>query len=201
MDERVLVVSSGNKGKIKEIKAILNEIPLKILSKDEMGLENLDVVEDRDTLEENAIKKAVEIHSNLKDVIVIADDSGLFVDHLDGGPGIYSARYAGVDGDDEANNKKLLEQLKEVPEEKRSAKFKTAIAIVLEDGTVETVLGECSGKIITERRGANGFGYDPLFVPDGYYETFAELDQEIKNKISHRRDALEKLKIKLKELL
>lgn len=126
---------------------------------------------------------------------------GLFVDYLKGSPGVYSARYAGVDGDDEANNKKLLDSLKEVALENRTAKFKTVIAIVLEDSSVEIVVGECSGKIITEKRGDSGFGYDPLFVPDGYEETFAQLDSNIKNSISHRRDALEKLKIKLENII
>ncbi len=201
MEDRVLIVSSSNKGKIKEIKSILSEIPIKILSKDEVGLKDLEVIEDKDTLEGNAIKKALELQKNLDKTIVMADDSGLFVDYLNGQPGIYSARYAGVDGDDKANNKKLLEELKEVPNEKRTAKFKTVIAIALEDGTIETVVGECSGKITEKEFGENGFGYDPLFIPDGYEKTFAELDETIKNKISHRRDALEKLKMKLKELV
>ncbi len=201
MKKRTLVVSSSNIGKIKEIKAILNELPLEILSKDEVGLENLDVIEDSDTLEGNAIKKAREIHKHLDNIMVISDDSGLFVDYLDGKPGVYSARYAGVDGDDSSNNKKLLKELKQVPLEGRGAKFKTVIAIALEDGNIETVVGECKGKITTEKSGENGFGYDPLFIPDGYDKTFAELDQDIKNKISHRRDALEKLKTKLKELV
>lgn len=201
MNERKLVVSSSNRGKIKEIKAILSELPLEILSKDEVGLNSLEVIEDCDTLEGNAIKKAIEIHKHMDNIMVLSDDSGLFVDYLNGEPGVYSARYAGVDGDDRANNKKLLSELKQVPTEDRNAKFKTVIAIVLEDGSVETVVGECRGKITTEEFGTNGFGYDPLFIPDGYDKTFAELDENIKNKISHRRDALEKLKIKLKELV
>lgn len=200
MNKKTLVVSSSNVGKIKEIKSILSELNLNIVSKDEVGLSNLEVIEDKDTLEGNAIKKALEIHKCTKG-LVMSDDSGLFVDHLNGAPGVYSARYAGVDGDDQANNKKLLNNLKDISVENRTAKFKTVIAIVLEDGSVETVVGECSGKIVNEERGESGFGYDPLFVPDGYDETFAQLDSSIKNNISHRRDALEKLKMKLKNII
>ncbi len=200
MIRKTLIVSSGNKGKIAEIKSILSELDMDILSKDEVGLSDLEVVEDKDTLEGNAIKKALEIHKHTEGII-ISDDSGLFVDYLEGAPGVYSARYAGVDGDDSANNKKLLEELKNITLEKRTAKFKTAIAIVLEDGSVETVVGECDGLIIAEQRGTTGFGYDPLFIPNGYDKTFAELDSNIKNNISHRRDALEKLKMKLKNLI
>ncbi len=200
MKAKKLVVSSNNKGKIKEIKSILGGLNLEILTKDQAGLASLEVVEDKDTLEENAIKKAVEMHHITKGM-VIADDSGLFVDYLDGAPGIYSARYAGVDGDDEANNKLLLEELEGVPEQERGAVFKTAIAFVTEKGIVDIVVGECRGTIITEKRGKSGFGYDPLFVPSGYSKTFSELDYNIKNKISHRRDALEKLKQKLKNII
>lgn len=200
MSNKTLVVSSSNLGKIKEIKSILSGLNLNIVSKSEVGLSDLEVIEDKDTLEDNAIKKALEIHKHTKG-IVMSDDSGLFVDYLEGAPGVYSARYAGVEGDDEANNKKLLDSLKEVAPKDRTAKFKAVIAIVLEDSSVEIVVGECSGKITTEQRGDSGFGYDPLFVPDGFDETFAQLDSAIKNKISHRRDALEKLKIKLENII
>lgn len=200
MKAKKLVVSSNNKGKIREIKSILGGLNLEILTKDQAGLASLEVIEDKDTLEENAIKKAVEMH-NITKGMVIADDSGLFVDYLDGAPGIYSARYAGVDGDDEANNKLLLEELEGVPEKERGAVFKTSIALVSEKGIVDIVVGECRGTIITEKRGKSGFGYDPLFIPKGYSKTFSELDYNIKNKISHRRDALEKLKQKLKSII
>ena len=200
MNKKTLVVASGNKGKIKEIKSILKDFNLEIKSKDEVGLKDLEVIEDQPTLEGNARKKALEIHKHTKG-IVLADDSGLFVDYLDGAPGVYSARYAGVDGDDEANNKKLLKELEGVALEDRKAKFKTVIAIVLEDETVETVVGECGGRIITEPRGDAGFGYDPLFVPDSYDQTFSQLDASVKNQISHRSQALEKLKKKLKNII
>lgn len=197
---KTLIVSSSNASKIAEIKEILSEINIEIKSKDEVGLSDLEVLEDKDTLEGNAIKKAKEIHDKTGG-IVMSDDSGLFVDYLKGEPGVYSARYAGVDGDDEANNKKLLENLKGISSDKRSASFKTVVALVLEDGSVETLEGECKGKIITGERGSGGFGYDPLFIPDGYDKTFSELDFNVKNEISHRRKALEKLKEKLKKIL
>ncbi len=200
MNKKTLVVSSSNTGKIKEIKSILSELNLDVVSKDEVGLSELEVIEDKDTLEGNAIKKALEIYKHTKG-LVMSDDSGLFVEHLGGAPGIYSARYAGIDNDDKANNAKLLNDLKDVSLENRNAKFKTVIAIVLEDGSVETVVGECAGKILTEARGVSGFGYDPLFIPNGYDKTFAELDSSIKNSISHRRNALEKLKVKLKNII
>ncbi|AFS77407.1 Ham1-like protein [Gottschalkia acidurici 9a] len=174
-----MIVSSGNINKIKEIKDILSDLNINVLSKDEIGLKNLDVIEDGNTLEDNAIKKAVEI-SKYTDGIVISDDSGLFVDKLNEEPGVYSARYSGEEGNDNANNVKLLKNLEGVPLEERTAKFKTAIAIVLEDKSIKTVVGDCSGKIIWEKRGDNGFGYDPLFIPDGYDKTFGELDSKIK---------------------
>lgn len=197
---KTLIVSSSNISKIAEIKEILSDLKIDVKSKDEVGLSNLEVIEDKDTLHGNAIKKAKEIHDRTGG-IVMSDDSGLFVDYLEGAPGVYSARYAGIDGDDKANNKKLLENLKYVSTDKRNASFKTVIALVLEDGSVETLEGECRGKIITEEKGNGGFGYDPLFIPDGYDKTFSELDFSVKNKISHRRDALEKLKEKLKKIL
>lgn len=200
MNKRKLVISSGSLNKIKEIKDILKDLNIEVISKDDIGLKNLDVVEDGETLEENAIKKAVEISKHTENM-VIADDSGLFVDKLNGEPGVYSSRYAGEDGNDNANNKKLLEQLKDAPIEERTASFKTVIAIVLEDKSVRTVLGECRGKIITEKRGSGGFGYDPLFIPDGYDMTFSELDPSIKNTISHRAEALKKLKEELRNII
>ncbi|MTI46689.1 MAG: XTP/dITP diphosphatase [Firmicutes bacterium] len=195
-----LVLSSGNQHKIKEIKKILSDLPFNVLSKNEIGLEDFEVIEDKDTLEGNAMKKAKEISEKVND-IVIADDTGLFVDKLDGKPGVYSARYAGEDATYQDNNKKLLEELKDVPVEERTAKFKTVIAIVQKDKLEKNVVGECSGKIGFEARGENGFGYDPLFIVDGYGKTFAELGEETKNRISHRANALKNLKKELKKLI
>ncbi|WP_130806119.1 RdgB/HAM1 family non-canonical purine NTP pyrophosphatase [Senegalia massiliensis] len=200
MNRRKIIVASGNKHKIKEIKKILDGLNLDIISKNEVGLKDIEVIEDKDTLEGNAIKKAKEI-SELVDGIILADDTGLFVDKLNGEPGVYSARYAGEDGNDLNNNKKLLKKLEGLNLEDRTAEFRTVIAIVLEDKTVKTLTGVCKGKIALERKGNNDFGYDPLFIPEGYSETFAEMPQKVKNDISHRANALKKLRLKLEEVL
>jgi len=200
MNRRKIIVASGNKHKIEEIKKILDGLNLDIISKNEVGLKDIEVIEDKDTLEGNAIKKAKEI-AELVDGIVLADDTGLFVDKLNGEPGVYSARYAGEDANDLNNNKKLLNKLEGLNLEDRTAEFRTVIAIVLEDKTVKTLTGICKGKIALERKGNNDFGYDPLFIPEGYNETFAEMPQKTKNDISHRANALKKLRLKLEEVL
>lgn len=200
MNKKLLIVSSDNSHKIAEIKSILKDLPITVLSKTEAGCGDIEVIEDGDTLEENATKKAVEIAKRV-DGIVIADDTGLFVDRLNGEPGVYSARYSGENATYISNNQKLLKKLEGVSLEDRTAKFKTIIAIVLEDKSVKLVSGECSGKIGFEPKGENGFGYDPLFIVNGYGKTFAELGEEIKNTISHRANALKELKEELKILL
>lgn len=188
-----LILSSSNVHKIEEIKSILEALEFEIISKNDIGLEALEVEEDGDTLVENALKKAREIAQKVTG-IVIADDTGLFVDYLDGRPGVYSARYAGEDCSYKENNKKLLRELDQVDMEKRTARFKTVIAIIYENGDEEVVEGVCEGVILTKGQGAAGFGYDPLFKPNGYDKTFAELGSDVKNKISHRARALVKLK-------
>ena len=198
MRKRKLVVSTGNKHKVDEIKKILSELDIEVLSKNDAAIEEFDVIEDGSTLEENSIKKAKAL-ADRSDYMVIADDSGLFVNALNGEPGVYSSRYAGEDGNDAKNNIKLLENLKD--KEDRSAAFKTIIALITEDKELYTAEGICPGSICMEPRGDNGFGYDPLFIPEGYNETFAQLGEEIKNKISHRALALENLKIMLKDIL
>ncbi|SCG82094.1 nucleoside-triphosphatase [Proteiniborus sp. DW1] len=200
MNKKLLIVSSDNSHKIAEIKSILKDLPITVLSKTEAGCGDIEVIEDGDTLEENATKKAVEIAKRANG-IVIADDTGLFVDRLNGEPGVYSARYSGENATYISNNQKLLKKLEGVPLEDRTAKFKTIIAIVLEDKSVKLVSGECTGQIGFEPKGENGFGYDPLFIVDGYGKTFAELGEEIKNTISHRANALKELKKELKILL
>lgn len=200
MSKKTLIVSSDNSHKIGEIKKILKDLPITVLSKTEAGCGDIEVIEDGDTLEENAIKKAVEIATRVN-AIVIADDTGLFVDKLNGEPGIYSARYSGENATDRSNREKLLRELEGVTLEERTAKFKTIIAIVLEDKSVKLASGECSGKIGYEEKGENGFGYDSLFIVDGYGKTFAELGEEIKNTISHRANALKNLKEELKSLI
>ncbi|NLY67523.1 MAG: XTP/dITP diphosphatase [Tissierellia bacterium] len=198
--ERKLILSTGNKNKVEEIKDILKDLPIKVLSKDEVGINNLHVVEDGSTLEENAIKKAKALKDKV-DGMVMADDTGLFVDYLNGEPGINSARYSGEEGNDEKNIEKLLGKLEGVPMEKRRATFKTVIALITEDNRTITVQGECKGYIGFEKKGQSGFGYDPLFIVEGYGRTFAELGEEIKNKISHRAKALENLRKEIVNIL
>lgn len=185
-----LVVATGNQGKLKEIREILPEheiICLKDLNID------IDIVEDGSTFEENAVIKAQTI-CKMTNMITIADDSGLVVDYLGGAPGIYSARYAGEDATDDERNNKLLSELKDVPFEKRTARFACAIAIAYPNGETHTFFDTCEGKIAFEPLGKNGFGYDPLFYFDDFKTTLANVDSEIKNKVSHRYKALVKLK-------
>lgn len=198
--ERKLVISTGNQNKVEEIKYILSDLNIEVVSKKELGLGKFEVEEDGATLEENSTKKARAL-ANRVDYMVLADDSGLFVDILDGEPGVHSSRYGGEEGNDAKNNMKLLGELEGVPMEKREAKFKTIIALVTEDKKEIIVYGECKGKIAFEESGSNGFGYDPLFIPDGYENTFGEIGEDVKNEISHRSNALKNLKLEIKKLL
>lgn len=200
MTRRRLIVSTGNIHKVEEIKEILKDLPIDVLSKKELGLEKINIEENGKTLEENAILKATALARKVEGM-VIADDTGLFVEYLNGEPGIHSARYSGVDTTDEKNNIKLLNRLKGVSLENRKAFFKTVIALVDEKGNIVTVAGECRGYIGFESRGEEGFGYDPLFVAEGYDKTFAELGEGVKNKISHRAKALDKLKEEIIKIL
>lgn len=195
---RRIILSSGNKHKVSEIKDILKDMPFEVISKDVLGYNDFDVEENGTTLEENALKKAEELH-RLTNGIVIADDTGLFVDALNGAPGIYSARYAGEPTSDKNNRELLLENLKNIPYEKRKAHFKTVIAVVFEDGSKMTAEGSAFGVIGFEEKGKNGFGYDSLFISDDSGKTFAEMTDEEKNKISHRARALQNLKKSLEE--
>ena len=200
MKYKKLVLSTNNIHKLEEIKDILKDLPIEVLSKKDIGLEDLDIIEDGTTLEENSIKKAKAL-SDRTDYMVMADDSGLFVEALNGAPGVYSSRYAGEEGNDLKNNKNWIKELENIPLENRNGSFKTVIALVTEEKQVLTVRGECKGHIISSPRGENGFGYDPLFIPEGYNETFGELGEEVKNKISHRAKALEKIRKTLINLL
>jgi XTP/dITP diphosphohydrolase len=222
-----LLLATRNTHKVDEIRAILG-YNFQCLSLDDfIGVPK--VAENADSFAGNATKKAIELAhwlalddtkfqtKNSKLDFVLADDSGLKVDALDGAPGVHSARFAAMDGGkaakgnspDADNNAKLLRLLKNVPLEKRTARFRCVIALtIVPQGVIESSSpvcfadkfqteifdGICKGKILTAPRGANGFGYDPLFVPDGYDQTFAELGDDVKNKISHRAQALEKLK-------
>ena len=190
--DKIIVAASRNRHKIEEIEAITKKFGMSIISRDEAGVPPVEIVEDGETFEENSFKKADEI-MKLCGKITLADDSGLMVDYLGGAPGVYSARFAGEDGNDEKNNEKLLKLLDGVPAKGRTAKFVSVITMVYPDGTVLSARGECPGRIITVPTGDGGFGYDPLFVPDRYEKTFAQLTPEEKNAISHRAAALTEL--------
>lgn len=192
-----LLVASSNKGKIEEIKDHFKELNFKFVTPDQFN--NLEeVIEDGVTLEENALKKARD-RAYKTNLLSLADDTGLEVDYLNGKPGIYSARFASENATYEENNDKLLELLEDVPYEKRTAQFRTVVAVVdpIEEKEY-TVSGLCKGYILEKRRGDQGFGYDPLFYVPEYDKTFAEMTVSLKNKISHRANALEKMKKVLK---
>lgn len=190
-----LIIASNNAHKLVEIKAILGDYFGEILSLREAGIEH-ETVEDGDSFLANALKKAREI-ADLSGCCALADDSGLCVDALGGAPGIYSARFSGVHGDDAANRRVLLEKLQGV--EDRSAHFTCAIALVRPDGSEVTAEGYFYGQIGTEERGHNGFGYDPLFYVPEYGMTNAEMTSEQKNAVSHRAQALKALVEKLEK--
>jgi len=171
---------------------------MEILTQEEAGLPVVEIEETGATFEENSALKARTICS-MSGLPAIADDSGLSVDVLGGAPGIYSARYAGSAADDAANNEKLLATLSDVPAEKRTGRYVSVITLAYPDGRLLTARGECAGTLLTAPRGSGGFGYDPLFVPDGTEMTFAEMSAEQKNRISHRARALARLREILKE--
>lgn len=182
-----LVLASGNQGKIAEFQRLLEGLEIQVHSMKEYP-EIGDIVEDGATFAENALIKARTV-CQATGKAALADDSGLMVDALDGAPGIYSARFAGEQHDDGANNAKLLRLLQDVQDGARSGKFFCAIAIVLPDGREYTVEGTCPGVILRELKGQGGFGYDPLFYVPEMGKTFAELSMEEKNRISHRGHA------------
>lgn len=187
-----VIVASNNEHKIKEIKQILNKFSIEVVSLKEAGID-IDVDETGSTFMENAFIKANEIYKAVGEHMVIADDSGLMVDALGGAPGVYSARFAGEHGNDKKNNEKLLSLLKGKPVEERSAKFVSAVVLIVDDKTVIKVQGEVNGYITDKEYGSDGFGYDPLFFVPKFNMTFAEMNSEQKNSISHRGRALEKL--------
>lgn len=188
-----LIIASNNTHKLTEIKQILGNYFGEILSMHEAGIHH-ETVEDGETFMQNALKKAREI-AEISGCCALADDSGICVDALDGAPGIFSARFAGVHGDDEANNDLLLEKLRNVTD--RRAHYTCAMALVYPDGRELTAEGYLYGEIGFERRGSNGFGYDPLFVLSERGCTTAQLSPEEKNAISHRANALHLLVEKL----
>lgn len=192
-----LIIASNNAHKVSEIKAILGCFYDDILSLREAGID-MDVVEDANTFEGNALKKAREVFAVADADAVLSDDSGLMVDALGGAPGVYSARYAGEGHDDAANNAKLLDALRDVPDEKRTARFCTSVALIRRGMPAVTANGNVEGVILHSPQGENGFGYDPLFYYEPLKKSFAQLTPEEKNSVSHRRRALESLCDKLR---
>ncbi|MFA7501593.1 MAG: RdgB/HAM1 family non-canonical purine NTP pyrophosphatase [Anaerovoracaceae bacterium] len=188
-----IIAATHNKDKIREIRQILADAGVCIVSMSEAGLDALDVEENGSAFEENATLKAEEV-TRLTGIAALADDSGLCVDALAGAPGIYSARYAGPEADTRANNAKLLEAMRDVPEAERTGRYVSAVALAYPDGRLLVVRGECEGRILFEERGSGGFGYDTLFAPEGSERSFAEMSAEEKNRISQRSRALAQLR-------
>ena len=198
---KTIYLASGNAHKLHELQTALQEagLPISVKGPDEIG-GMPEVEETESTFEANSLLKAEGLRScGPSDGWFLADDSGIEIDALDGRPGVISARYAGLDCDDEANNDKVLEEMAGVPEDGRSCRFRCVLALVGE-GVEETFSGACEGTLLPERRGTGGFGYDPLFLPDESESTFAEISLEEKARISHRARALGKLVGWLEEL-
>lgn len=201
---RKIVFATGNEHKMVEIRMILADLGMEILSQREAGI-TADVVEDGTTFEENAQIKATEIAKvahqmpGLEEAIVLADDSGLEIDYLNKEPGIYSARYMGTDTPYDVKNQALIDRLAGVPDEQRTARFVCAIAAAFPDGTCEVVRGTMEGRIGCEIAGANGFGYDPIFYLPECQCTSAQLSPEKKNELSHRGEGLKKIRVILEK--
>lgn len=188
-----LVIATSNEDKVREIDEILKGTGYKAVSMKQAGI-SADIVEDGKTFEENAMIKAKAVHDLAEaDDYVMADDSGLCIDALDGAPGIYSARFCGEDSTYPEKFKRIFSMLKDVPEEKRTARFVCAVAVVRPDGTGFTVRGECEGVLHEKPAGDNGFGYDPIFYVPEFGMTTAQMPPEQKNSISHRGRALRKM--------
>lgn len=190
-----IIFATGNANKMVEVRMILADCGYEIVSMKEAGID-IDIVEDGKTFEENAIIKATAISKTMEaeGCVVLADDSGLEVDYMDGAPGIYSARWQGEDTPYSIKNQMIIDALADAKEEERTARFVCAIAAVFPDGTVTTRRGVIEGMIAHQPAGENGFGYDPIFFLPEYGKTTAELAPEDKNKISHRGRALEKIR-------
>lgn len=193
-----IVLASRNRKKIRELETFLSEISsdINVLSLDDIGFHD-EIVEDGSTFAENSRIKAL-VPAKLG-YIGVADDSGLEVDALGGEPGVYSARYSGEGATDEKNNRKLLAALENIPDEKRTARFRTVVTCVFPDGREIQVDGVCEGRILREPRGNDGFGYDPLFYYEPLKKTFAELTSDEKNSVSHRGRAMRRFAAELRE--
>lgn len=200
---RRIIFATGNQGKMHEIVKILKDLKIdgeetEILSMKEAGID-VNIIENGRSFAENAVIKARAVALKAKDAVVLADDSGLEIDYLDGEPGIYSARYMGEDTSYHIKNADLIERLNGVEDEKRTARFVCVIAAVTPYGTVFTETGTMEGRIGYEERGSNGFGYDPIFYVPDYGKTTAELSEDEKNEISHRGKALRAIRKRLEE--
>lgn len=194
-----VIIATNNAGKAKDFEALFKPLGIKVFTLNDIEGE-IDVEETGETFEANAILKA-ETVAALLGKIVIADDSGLEIDSLEGAPGVYSARFAGPGKNDNENIEKVLAEMEAVPEKNRSARFRCVLAVAGPGIMTETFSGSCEGVILSERRGTNGFGYDPIFFVPEKNRTMAELTAEEKSEISHRGDALSKLQIKLPQLM
>ena len=188
-----VVIATNNAHKLEEIGAILKDFDYSIYSLKDVDLAGIEIVEDGDTFEENALIKA-RVIAQKTNMIAISDDSGLEVDAIGKKPGVYSARFAGENATDEDNRVKLLKMMKNIPMSQRSARFVSAIAVVFPDGKEFVIRGTCEGTIGFEEKGKNGFGYDSLFIVDRYNKTFGEIPASVKNTISHRANALKVMK-------
>lgn len=201
-----IVFATGNAGKIKEIQAILADTGLEVISMKEAGV-SVDIEENGSTYEENALIKSRAVAACLEemgqrqDTIVMADDSGLEIDHLHGEPGVYSARYMGEDTSYHIKNADLISRLEGVEDARRTARFVCAIAAVLPDGRELTSRGVIEGRIGYEEKGSNGFGYDPIFYVPEFGRTTAELSEEEKNRVSHRGNALQEMRRQLQRIM
>lgn len=198
MKPKRIVFATGNKDKMKEIRMIMEDLKLPILSMKEAGVEK-EIIEDGTTFQENALIKAKAIAELLPDDIVMADDSGLEIDYLNKEPGIYSARYMGEHTSYDIKNNHILERLKGVPKEQRTARFVCAVAAVFPGGKSIVVNGTMEGRIADHIAGENGFGYDPIFWLDDYGCTSAEISPEEKNSLSHRGKALRAVRQQIME--
>jgi len=185
-----ILIATNNRHKVNEIKDILKNGIFELYTLSDLNI-TIEVEEDKDTLEGNSLKKAKEMF-RIANIPAIADDTGLFVDSLNGEPGVYSSRYAGEEATYDDNCVKLLRSMKGIPERKRSAYFKTVVCIYESENKYHFFEGICKGKITTKKYGGKGFGYDPLFIPDGFEKTFAEMPEDKKNSLSHRGKAFAK---------
>lgn len=200
MKPKRIVFATGNQDKMREIRMIMEDLEIPVISMKEAGV-SADIVEDGSTFEENAMIKARAIAKMLPEDIVMADDSGLEIDFLNKEPGIYSARYMGEKTSYDIKNNKILERLKDVPAEKRTARFVCAVAAVFPGNKEVIGYGTMEGRIADHIAGENGFGYDPIFWLDDYGCTSAEISPEQKNELSHRGKALREVKKQLKALM